>query len=235
MACAHAFVTCLIPDYKLCSLCGTYRSTAPAVPKTLYQPGYWSGDRGSIWEQVWNVDMHTEGGVSKNRFVIERVESDRNSVLEVGCAPGRLLYWLQWAARFKEVIGVDPGATPGEIRDISSLSGEILSGFFPDATSGIRSQAFDLVAGLDVFEHATAPEAFLAECMRLLKPGGQLFLMLPLAEGLEHGSRFFNAAEHVYLHSRANIEGMFAAVGLVGLKYDRWTVGHDTVSARRNR
>ncbi len=228
--CQHDFGWTIVPDYEQCSLCGTFRSLKPQT-----QTDYWHEGHSSIWEQAWNVDMHTENGVSKNRFVIERIEVNRGIALEIGCAPGRLLYWLRHAASFCEVVGIEPDVDSHDaIRKIGGHDGLLFSGFFPDVYwltgSVVR---FDYIVALDVFEHSDRPEEFLAECCRLTKPGGQLFLMLPLADDLPPDSRFFAAAEHVYLHSFHNMRIMLESAGFEDVKHDRWAAGHDTVSARK--
>jgi SAM-dependent methyltransferase len=200
----------------------------------LYKPGYREqvGKQSSIWEQVWNVDMHAEGGVSKNHFVLDRIASTRGAALEIGCSPGRLLYWLTWAARFERVVGIDPD-DPAAIRSIGCFQGELLTGLFPAAAWTLAEKSFDLIVGLDVFEHSHEPEAFLSECFRLLRPNGQLMLMLPLADGLETNSPFFNPVEHAYIHSRRNMDSMLNDAGLSSGVHSRWARGHEFVSSMK--
>src|SRR5215831_1319230 len=45
-----------------------------------------------------------------------------------------------------------------------------------DGKVGHDSDAFDYVLSTQVLEHVRNPEIYLAECFRLLKPGGKLFL-----------------------------------------------------------
>ncbi len=229
MSCQHEFGSSVVPNYQRCLFCNTYLSILPPEPEV-----YWSAaDKPSLWEQVWNVDMHTEGGVSKNRFVLDRIEAKRGTALEIGCAPGRMLYWLKWAARFGKIVGCEPGQHEA-VRAIGCFDGDLLEGLFPQNTWGKYGGGhFDYVVALDVLEHSGEPENFLSECHRILNPDGQLFLMLPLANDLPANSRFFNAYEHVYLHSKQNLSELLADTGFVSIKFDRWTLGHDTVSARK--
>lgn len=236
MSCEHQYKPCVEPKhYDRCTLCGTFHSTTALAPEELYFDGYWARqDRSLMQEQVWNVDMHTENGVSKNRFVLDKIESERGAALDIGCAPGRLLFWLQWAARFKRVVGLDPDNAEA-IKTVGCFDGEMLTGLFPEAALKVPDKTFDLITGLDVFEHTPAPNVFLKECARLLKIEGQLLLMLPLAEDLTPDSRFFLPAEHVYIHSMRNLDTMLNDAGLSSGKYSRWMIGHDLVSARKVR
>ncbi len=219
--------------YECCSACGTYRSLL-ADPSIYASPDYWSAahGHGNLYEQAYNCDLHTENGVSKSRFILDRIASERGAALEIGCAPGRMLYWLKWAARFNYIVGVDPAQAP-TIDHISAHSADAMfTGLFPEVVSGIPNKpVYDYILAADVFEHVNEPAEFLSACARLLKPGGQLFLMLPLADGLPMDSRMFNATEHAYIHSLANLQAMFADAGFERVQMDRWASGHDTVSA----
>ncbi len=231
MGCFHHFLqTKDTPrHYEVCVQCGTYISLK--ADPSIYTDSYWSEKHGhgSLYEQAYNVDLATEGGVSKNRFILERIASDRGAALEIGCAPGRMLYWLTWAARFKEVWGVDPA--PSElIRKIGCHDGFLWQGMFEEVFSKPTTTRFDYILASDVFEHSTQPIEFLAACARLLKPGGQLFLMLPLADGLPADSRMFNSVEHAFLHSRANMISMLEDAGFERIQTDQWAIGHDTIT-----
>lgn len=237
MSCTHQCVPSTHADYEVCSQCGTFHSMAALPPEKLYiGSDYWSGGKGhsTIDEQVFNLDTFIpEGGKqTKNEFVRERIEPpDFNTVIELGCAPGILL--KQLADMFQVVIGVDADkAYEADIRRISGLAkATILFGLFPRVTRSWRDSAFcSCIIGLDIFEHAPAPQAFLMECNRLLKPGGQLFLMTPLVSD-DLPERIFEPKEHVFLHSELHMRQLLHATGFCDAVFDRWTPGHDTVSA----
>jgi SAM-dependent methyltransferase len=191
-------------------------------------------------ERCWDVDMHLEGGVSKNRFVLARIDAQRGAALEIGCAPGRLLFWLRWAARFTDIIGIDNMQFP-DIEDIelfSAQAGNVIRCDWPAQADILfgwinKNCLFDYIVGLDVFEHSFAPVEFLMKSREVMKKGGQLFLMLPLADDIPAGSRFWAPREHVYLHSAQHMVMMLKNTGFGELRFDRWCLGHDTISARK--
>lgn len=230
MSCQHATtVQGKVPHYEKCARCGTWRSLLPQVDYA--SPDYWSEKHGhgSLYEQAYNCDLFTENGVSKSRFILERIASERHAALEIGCAPGRMLYWLKWAARFQAVWGIDPSDRIA-IDNISSHAADtLMQGMFEPRLATAYRPPFDYILAADVFEHVSEPTEFLSACARLLKPGGQLFLMLPLADGLPLESRMFAPTEHAFLHSRANLLAMFEDAGFERVQTDRWCEGHDTI------
>lgn len=235
LTCAHAYVNSVQPCYVKCATCGTYRSTNSLPPELIYTGDYWTHAKGhsTIEEQVWNVDGHREGGKTKNEFILERIEvKDRESALEIGCAPGKLLLLLRGIAGFDRVVGVEACAGyERDIREIGCFGGELVFGLYPTCTATVQPEEFNLIVALDLFEHIHEPEEFLTESARLLKQGGQLLLMLPLAE--ECHDRFFEPSEHVWIFSKQHMANMLWESGFALTGFDLWTAGHSTVSARK--
>lgn len=234
IACNHSWEeTSRHPDYEQCALCKTLHSKVAVAPEKLYLHDYWSESmaHSSIREQVYNVDVHEEFGRTKNQFVMEHlcpVEFD--AVLEIACAPGSLLRHLNKAG-YKRVVGVDADAAyEKDIREISGHEGELIFGLFPACTSHLDPDSFSLIVGLDIFEHAHEPLAFLEECHRLLKPAGQLFLMMPIANQWLP-ERFLHPVEHVFIHSVPHVTRMLMLAGFGAFDFRGWTYGHETISA----
>lgn len=231
LLCKHDYKLTEQNGYEVCKLCGTYHSLAAKPPLELYTADYWSADRGhsTIAEQVHNVNVHTENGVTKNDFVLGLLDGRRRgAALEIGCAPGVLLKRLEGIG-FSPLIGVEANAAFGPaIREQCGQSPSLMFGLFPEITQSLEVGAMGLVVAMDVLEHSFEPEAFLLECGRLLKHRGQLLLMVPLVDdGLP--DRFFNPIEHVYLYSRDYLTRILAYAGFDRITFNKWTEGHDTV------
>ncbi len=237
MGCQHSYTPAGRPEYEKCSLCGTYRCLTPP-PDDYYAADYWSHKKGhsTLHEQIFNIEVHRERGVSKNDFVSRFVTVlDREAALDIGCAPGCFLSRLQRRFRFDRVVGVeiDP-AVEGVIRSIGAFNGELLFGAFPAVTADLPDESMNLVVGLDVFEHSAEPEAFLAECFRLLKPEGELILMMPLLYPHDDTAAGMMApGEHMYLHGWLNISALLNDAGLLHVCSGQWARGHELVVARR--
>ena len=116
--------------------------------------------------------------------------------LEVGTGSGTSILRLSRVVREAHGVDVAEGAL-ARLRAIVAASSiqnvQLWSQDFcaPDVPS--RFEAFyDVVLSCDTLEHVAAPDAFLMNCYRALKPGGQLFLTFPNEHpGRAHGITFF--------------------------------------------
>jgi SAM-dependent methyltransferase len=74
--------------------------------------------------------------------------------------------------------GLDPRAKPGQEGNITLLRG--------DATQRLpfEDASLDQLTSLAVIEHVDDPHAILAECLRVMRPGGQLIITTPSRLGI---------------------------------------------------
>ena len=101
-------------------------------------------------------------------------------LLDVGCGSGA------WLADMRElgweVRGIDFDAEAVVVaarRGLAVDRGSLEQQCYPDAT-------FDVITLNHVIEHLPDPQATLAECLRLLTPGGHLILVTPNCDSLGH-------------------------------------------------
>ena len=87
------------------------------------------------------------------------------------------------------------------------------------ADAGLPDAGFDLVTVRHVIEHIADPASFVAEIVRVLKPGGMLVIKTPNAEAL--GRRWFgvdwyanDVPRHLILFSPANLRLLAEKQGL---------------------
>lgn len=96
-------------------------------------------------------------------------------LLDIGCSSGALLLTARSLGFAAE--GVEPSAMAAETARKAGL--KVFTGFlqaarFPDA-------AFDAAILMEVVEHLREPQPLLAECRRILRPGGILLVTTPNA------------------------------------------------------
>ncbi|MGZ5415468.1 MAG: class I SAM-dependent methyltransferase [Aeromicrobium sp.] len=96
-------------------------------------------------------------------------------VLEAGCGEGYGAHLLATRASSLHALDYDEYAT-GHVHaaypDIPVLRGNLVQLPFADAS-------FDVVVSLQTIEHLWNQEAFLAECLRVLRPGGTIVVSTP--------------------------------------------------------
>lgn len=219
--CEHIFAPSDNPPYLKCQTCSSLYRPDSNNPD-MYLDDYWSHRRehSTLQEQIYNIDSYQETGVTKNDLVLKWVKSGERC-LEIGCAPGITLARLK--PHFRERYGVEPDPTYNyEITKISDWA-YIHTGFFPQDVK-FPDNHFDAVIGLDIFEHIEDGPAFLKEIMRVLRPNGQVMLMVPLNES--PGKMFH--PEHIWLYSKEWFENTFSSL-FQTVNFETWLPGHTLI------
>lgn len=94
--------------------------------------------------------------------------SDQQSVLDVGCGPGRFSEYCTGAYRGVEL-------NPQAVAEAQRHGRNVVLERLEDQPNG----AFDVVTLFQVLEHVTDPEGFLAEAAKKVAPGGRLIVTTP--------------------------------------------------------
>jgi SAM-dependent methyltransferase len=123
------------------------------------------------------------------------------AVLNLGSGPFFELEQLNTYARRFTVCDIDPRAIAlaRERYGRRLVGADVLEA---DRPLPYASQSFDLVVSMDVIEHVPEPLPWLHEALRVLKPGGQLFLTTP-----NYGSRSLRVLEDTALEAVARVQG----------------------------
>jgi 2-polyprenyl-6-hydroxyphenyl methylase/3-demethylubiquinone-9 3-methyltransferase len=168
-------------------------------------------------------------------------------LLDIGCGGGLLSEPI--ARLGAEVVGIDPAPTNIEVARLhAGESGLAVDYRATDAeTLAASADRFDVVLAMEVVEHVPDPNAFIAACGALLRPGGLVFVATinrttkayALAIfGAEVVLRWLPRGTHDYekLVRPAELESALAAAGLAvadrtGVAYnplaDRWSLSSD--------
>lgn len=228
------------PHYRVCARCGAHfasrRLKPDCIEKFYSYEGYWqqrqqSKQHPTLWErqQLLEADGRVEHWIA----AIERhTGSTRGTVVEVGCAEGTLLLRLRklgW-----QTVGIEPdAATASGVRERTGL--DVRAGVFPD----VAAPACDLFVACDVLEHVPDPLSFLRAARAALRPGGILFLQLPLIEKAQPDfghmtEKVFDPQEHVFIYSRDALATLLETAEFEVLEnHDAWRRAHEIVIARR--
>jgi len=111
-----------------------------------------------------------------NRRILKLVRTENSEVIaDIGCGyEARLVNVLPLT--IKEYIAVDVSLSTNLAKD-----GRIkpIEGLLPEALCGIPNGSVDLVILNSVIEHLEEPEVAIKECIRVIKPGGVIFVNVP--------------------------------------------------------
>lgn len=137
-------------------------------------------------------------------------------LLDIGCANGD---WMSLAAdRGWRVTGLEPS---GNAQRRAGL--EILDSAFPD-DGLLTGRLFDVITAWAVFEHLHDPMGAFRRAAELLRPGGQLIIMVPNIRSIF--SRFSyqeDVPRHLYFFSEPTLRRYASASGLVLDRVDHRT------------
>lgn len=137
----------------------------------------------------WDADSFAHNGVEAVALVIAdgarfSLPRERRTALDFGCGAGRLTLVL--AREFEQCLGLDISELMvAEARQRAAATGVANCTFdvHDGATlAGIGGDSFDLVVSRLVLQHVASAEAkarYIAELVRVLRPGGLLALQLP--------------------------------------------------------
>jgi 2-polyprenyl-3-methyl-5-hydroxy-6-metoxy-1,4-benzoquinol methylase/ribosomal protein S27E len=134
-------------------------------------------------------------------------------LLDVGCATGIFLEAAREAGWRGEGVDISEYAlTRARAKGLTVRSGTLIQ-------AGLAGETYDVITMWDLIEHVPDPAAVLAECRRLLKPGGVLALSTPDAGSLParvlrgRWLGFRSIDEHLYFFSRLTMSAMLKTAG----------------------
>lgn len=103
------------------------------------------------------------------------------NVMDLGCLyGGRSVAWAE-KYRLGHITGIDVNPAYIEVANRFARSRAINADFCLAFGEDLpfEAEAFDAILSFDVLEHVQSPRDTLAECRRVLRPGGRLFLVFP--------------------------------------------------------
>jgi SAM-dependent methyltransferase len=147
----------------------------------------------------------------KARFLVDHV-ADGGVVIDIGCGGGKMLQILARERPAAKLYGCD-------LKPLSEQSSAFEFRLVDDpGRLPFDDQMADTALVIDVLEHITQPQAFIAEVARVLRPGGHLVAFVPTEGQRFSAYRLFRLAlgddlyvktkDHVQAFRRADIPAM---------------------------
>jgi 2-polyprenyl-3-methyl-5-hydroxy-6-metoxy-1,4-benzoquinol methylase len=222
-------------DYYLCPACGCvfqYPMPDMATIASFYPENYMVYDQDKRTRHIpaWRqgilklkrgyehlrpgpLSMLTARLLAPFQYPKTPVWKSGGQMLDIGCGNGRFmtsmraLGWTVQGVEFSEA-----GVKAARMSELTVHHGDLHSAAFPDGH-------FDLVTARHVIEHIPDPQGFLAEIVRVLRPGGRLVIETPSSAAL--GRQWFNThwyandvPRHLILFSPENLERLGTQHGL---------------------
>lgn len=109
-------------------------------------------------------------------YIKQRCELAGKQVVDIGCGGGILSESL--AKNGAEVTAIDMGESALNVAKLHALETGLTINYQHTTAEAFADQSpaqFDIVTCLEMLEHVPDPDAIIAACARLVKPGGHLF------------------------------------------------------------
>jgi 2-polyprenyl-6-hydroxyphenyl methylase/3-demethylubiquinone-9 3-methyltransferase len=110
-------------------------------------------------------------------YIEKRAALPERRILDVGCGGGILSEGM--AHRGAYVTGLDMGDAPLQVARLHALETELDINYQKNTVEALAAStddSYDIITCLEMLEHVPDPESIIQACMKLLKPGGHLFL-----------------------------------------------------------
>ena len=127
-------------------------------------------DRNSEFKALHDINPLRANWIDQLSPVAEK------SLLDVGCGGGILCEAM--AQRGAEVKGIDMGETPLQIARLHSLESSVDVDYQQITAEQLAEQtpeSYDVVTCMEMLEHVPDPSSIIEACMRLVKPGGDVY------------------------------------------------------------
>ena len=190
----------------------SYYTHQSSTGKTGYYPPQYNRLQSFFVKVLHRCMNGLQIGVNRESFWLHGLTEGGGELLEIGCGDGSRLLALE--KRGWSVVGqeIDPKAAE------NCRSKGLLVHTAKIDELGFSPGSFDVILMAHVLEHLHRPVEFLAECRKLLKPGGRLVLSTPNIMSLGHfiykkNWLHLDPPRHLIIHNRNSLAGVLRAAG----------------------
>lgn len=208
-------------NYVDCATCRTFYVN-PRPTADLLEWFYRGSPNYAYWNKV--VFPATESARLEKIFVprVDRVLDvcrkhgiGQDALLEIGAGFGTFCSEVKRRGAFSRVVALE--LTPDLAKTCRERGLEVLEQPVEKIEAGEGAQ-FDVVASYEVIEHLFAPADFIAQAVRLIRPGGVLILTCPNGQGfdVETLGSVSNTVDHEHLNyfNPESLSGLLRRNGL---------------------
>jgi SAM-dependent methyltransferase len=200
----------------------------PQVREDVVLSEYRTAETNDLWFDVLTSERQLALDREKFGEVLDLLEPYRGAgrLLDVGCSIGLFLD----LARERGWAGVGIEFAPRALAHARDHYGlEVLD--VPLEEAGFEPESFDAVGLLSVLEHTNEPRRMLADVVRVLRPGGAVYIVVPNVESLacrvlHERARTFDGRNHLVYFSPSTLRDCLDRCG-----FDVPHVGTDVSSA----
>jgi SAM-dependent methyltransferase len=192
-------------SFVRCHACGLV-FVNPRLDETAVLEEYRTAETNDLWFDVVTSERQQQLDRAKFAEVLDALEPYRGRILDVGCSIGLFLHLA--SERGWQGVGLEPAPRAREhARALYGLDVQA----DPLAEAAFEPESFDAVVLLSVLEHAARPLALLADCARVLRPGGALYTIVPnvgslACRVLAAEARTFDGGYHLVYFSASTLE-----------------------------
>jgi 2-polyprenyl-3-methyl-5-hydroxy-6-metoxy-1,4-benzoquinol methylase len=206
-------------DFASCVACATIYMTprpSPAIMAAYYANSenyaYWAthifpASEATRREKIHKPWLERVIGYCRSHGIA------RGTLVEVGPGFGTFAALARGSGAFDRVVAIEP--TPEMAAACRARGVDVIERRVEEI--GEEIGAIDVLVSFEVIEHLFAPNLFLAQCARLVRPGGLVVLSCPNGQGFDIAQLGAAAlavdAEHVNLFNPASLARLVAAHG----------------------
>ena len=128
------------------------------------------------WDKHGQLKTLHDVNPARLEFIEQFVSLQNKTALDVGCGGGILSEGLAQAGA--DVTGIDLAENSIKIANHHAESNDLSIDYQCIPVEQLAKQhpgAFDVITCLELLEHVPCPDAIIADCAQLIKPGGDLF------------------------------------------------------------
>lgn len=144
-----------------------------------------------------------------------------HDVLDVGCGDGTFVRFCANRGAAVTFVDIDPDKISEAEQQLQGSKARSIQGLVSNANPlPLADNQFDRIVGMEVMEHVDDPAAFLAELVRVGKPGALYLLSVPdcVSEGVQQQvapAVYFQKPNHINIFSREEFARLVSDAGLI--------------------